>query len=222
MEKDRLQMSESFALAAMLAIVGGFLDAYSYILRGNVFANAQTGNIVLLGICFQKGEIRKGIYYLIPITAFAMGVILVEVVKKRYKKEEKIHWRQRILALEIFLLLIVGMIPLGAMDVAANILISFVCAMQVETFRKVHGHPFASTMCTGNLRSGTESFWQYFQTGDKRLCQKGMKYYGIIVCFIVGAVAGAILSENIGKQAVFICCGLLAAAMAVMVKEYRI
>ena len=46
MEEKRLQMSESFFLTAILAIVGGFLDSYSYLMRGHVFANAQTGNIV--------------------------------------------------------------------------------------------------------------------------------------------------------------------------------
>ena len=49
MEKNN-QMSESFLLASLLAIVGGFLDAYSYVCRDHVFANAQTGNIVKLGM----------------------------------------------------------------------------------------------------------------------------------------------------------------------------
>ncbi len=39
-----------FFLTAILAIVGGFLDSYSYLMRGHVFANAQTGNIVLFGV----------------------------------------------------------------------------------------------------------------------------------------------------------------------------
>ena len=41
-------MSESFLTAAFLSISGGLQDAYTYIYRGEVFANAQTGNIVLL------------------------------------------------------------------------------------------------------------------------------------------------------------------------------
>lgn len=41
-------MSESFLTAAFLSISGGLQDAYTYICRGEVFANAQTGNIVLL------------------------------------------------------------------------------------------------------------------------------------------------------------------------------
>ena len=46
--KAHKQMSEAFLTAAFLSISGGLQDAYTYLARGNVFANAQTGNIVLL------------------------------------------------------------------------------------------------------------------------------------------------------------------------------
>ena len=75
MEGKRIQMSESLFLAALLAVVGGFLDAYSYLLRGGVFANAQTGNIVLLGVYLQRGNFNMVIHYLVPIAAFAVGVV---------------------------------------------------------------------------------------------------------------------------------------------------
>ena len=47
-ENKKIPAHETFRVAALLALVGGFLDAYIYILRGGVFANAQTGNMVLL------------------------------------------------------------------------------------------------------------------------------------------------------------------------------
>ena len=50
------QMSESFKLGALLAIVGGFLDVYTYICRGQVFSNAQTGNIVLVGLSLAQSD----------------------------------------------------------------------------------------------------------------------------------------------------------------------
>lgn len=37
-------------LGVLLALVGGGLDAYTFISRGGVFAGAQTGNVVLLGV----------------------------------------------------------------------------------------------------------------------------------------------------------------------------
>lgn len=49
------QISESIGLGLLLALAGGFMDAYSYIERGQVFANAQTGNILLFGINISRG-----------------------------------------------------------------------------------------------------------------------------------------------------------------------
>lgn len=221
MEEKRLQTSESLFLAALLAIVGGFLDAYSYLLRGGVFANAQTGNIALLGVYIQKRDLSVVIHYLVPILAFAAGVVLVEIMKKVFKTQSKIHWRQRIVILEAVLLAVVGLIPLGRMDVIANVLISFVCAVQVQTFRKVHGNAFASTMCTGNLRSGTESMFQYVQTKDRMFFSKGLKYYSVIVFFIIGAVIGGLMADMAGQKSVFLCSIVLLLSGMIMVREFR-
>lgn len=56
---------------------------------------------------------------------------------------------------ELIVVLIVGLLP-QELNSIVNFSIAFVCAMQVEAFRKIRGKPFATTMCTGNLRSGTE------------------------------------------------------------------
>ena len=45
-----IQPSESLANGLLLAFAGGMMDAYTYLCRGQVFANAETGNLVLLGI----------------------------------------------------------------------------------------------------------------------------------------------------------------------------
>ena len=41
---------ENLSTGLLLAGAGGFLDAYTFVGRGGVFANAQTGNIVLLAV----------------------------------------------------------------------------------------------------------------------------------------------------------------------------
>ena len=48
--KHSKQMSESVRLGILLALSGGLMDAYSYIVRDRVFANAQTGNMLLFGV----------------------------------------------------------------------------------------------------------------------------------------------------------------------------
>ena len=59
------QVSETHLLGLLLAVVGGFLDAYTYLCRGRVFANAQTGNIVLLGVNLTEQNWNRTFYYLI-------------------------------------------------------------------------------------------------------------------------------------------------------------
>ena len=54
--KHRGQMSESFLTAVFLSLSGGLQDAYTYLFRGKVFANAQTGNIVLLSSNLMDGN----------------------------------------------------------------------------------------------------------------------------------------------------------------------
>lgn len=42
-------MSEALPTGIFLTLSGGFQDAYTYFCRGKVFANAQTGNIIMMG-----------------------------------------------------------------------------------------------------------------------------------------------------------------------------
>ena len=83
------------------------------------------------------------------------------------------------------------------------------------------GIHLTSTMCTGNLRSGTEALCQYFKTGDKTL---NKKVYDIMdyTFFIIGAVVGGFLTGRAGGSSIFICSILLAIATILMAKEFRI
>ena len=57
MIKKHIPVHETLYIGACLTFVGGFLDAYTYILRGGVFANAQTGNLVLFGVNITQGRL---------------------------------------------------------------------------------------------------------------------------------------------------------------------
>ena len=120
-------MSESFLIGSMLSIVGGFWDAYTYIARGKVFANAQTGNIVLLGLNLAKGNWHKAVLYAVPILAFVAGILIVELVRLKLQNISTFHWRQIIIAAELVIITAVAFIPYGNMDIVANVLLSFVC-----------------------------------------------------------------------------------------------
>ena len=215
------QMSESFRLGAVLALTGGFLDAYTYLIRGGVFANAQTGNIVLLSQNLFSGNWGRVLHYLFPLCAFGLGVAAAEAIRWKFQKIRAVHWRQLVLAIEILLLFAVGFFP-NEMDLLANAMVSFACAMQVQAFRKVNGYAFASTMCIGNLRSGMESLCAYGKTKDKKILRKSGNYFGIIFLFAVGAALGGHMIGYIGARTIWISCIiLLISFLCMFIKEEK-
>lgn len=213
------QMSESMILGVVLTLAGGFQDAYSYNCRGQVFANAQTGNIVLLGQNIASGNFQNAFHYLFPLLAFLAGVYLSEWVRELCKSFQKLHWRQIVLAFEIVMLAIAGLLP-QSLNVVSNVLMSFACAMQVDSFRKFRGIPCATTMCIGNMRSGTELLCRYHITKDPELKRKSLHYYFIILVFAIGAAIGAVASQKFGNPAIWIAAGLMLLGFILMfVKE---
>ena len=209
------QMSDSFRTALFIVLSGGFQDAYTYRCRDAVFANAQTGNIVLMSSHMFSGDWGICLKYLIPVASFILGTFVAENIHYRMKMYEKIHWRQLILIAEIIILFGVGFMPSG-INIAANALVSFVCAMQVQTFHKIHGHAYASTMCIGNMRSGAEELGKYVNTRDREHLHSALTYFGVIVIFAFGAGLGSLLTQVIGKKAILVSCGLLFISFCLM------
>ena len=192
------QMSESFLTAVFLSLSGGLQDAYTYLFRGKVFANAQTGNIVLLSANLMDGNWGRAVHYLVPLCDM-----------------QRLHWRQLVVLGEVLLLFLVGFLP-PALDLLANAIVSFSCAMQVQAFRKVDGYAFASTMCIGNLRSGTESLCAWWSCGAPQARKKAGRYFGVIALFGIGAGLGGALLPHLGLGTIWISCALLTAAFVVM------
>lgn len=212
------QMSESIRLGMLLAISGGFMDAYSYIERDHVFANAQTGNILLFGVHLSEGDWIMAVRYFFPVLAFVLGIAVAEAV--RTYNTPKLHWRQISVLVEAVILAGVAFIPLS-MNLFANALTSFACGVQVESFRKIRGSGIATTMCIGNLRSATQNFMDYWKTRDREKLEQSVLYYGIILCFVFGAVGGNLLISFWGQRAILCCSLMLLVVFFIMFIDYE-
>ena len=209
------QMSESFLIAGILSVSGGLQDAYTYMYRGKVFANAQTGNIVLCSVKLVEGDWSAVLHYLVPLCAFALGVLAAEKMREHFQAMQRLHWRQLVLLQEIVFLCAVGFLP-HTLDPLANALVSFVCAMQVHTFHKIHGHVYASTMCIGNLRCAAEALGEYLRGHNRASLDAAKTYFGVILVFAAGAGLGSLVTEFTDIRAIWVCCGLLLISFILM------
>lgn len=213
----KVQISDSVPCGILLALSGGSMDAYSYLFRGGVFANAQTGNLLLFGVHLSTGNLSEAFKYLWPVLAFTLGIILSDVICHQ-KEFLRIHWRQISVFIEAVLFLVVAFLS-RENNAVANAIISFACGMQVESFRKIHGNSIATTMCIGNLRSGTYYLDKYLTTRDRTFLRKAGLYFGIILSFVIGAVVESWLISRINGYAILFSTGLLAAALVLMFRK---
>ena len=202
-----------YGVSLALATVGGFLEAYTYVTRDGVFANAQTGNIARMGLNLAQGNILLTLRYLIPVIAFMAGVTL-SLQLRRLRQD----WERVILLLEIALLFLVGLIPTGSLNMLATVTVSFVCALQVESFRKFGENAFASTMCTGNLRIATEHLNRYFADKSRTELNTALQYYGIDLVFACAVLVGYWVTRAFGVRAVWFSI-LIPAALLILLRQ---
>lgn len=217
-----IQVSESLFLGVVLAIAGGFMDAYSYIYRGQVFANAQTGNMLLFGIKVSEGQGIQSVSYIFPVLAFTLGIMVSAFSRMRLKEQlYRLHWRQITVLIEALVLVAVAFIPKD-LNLIANGLTSMACGIQVESFHKIRGRGIATTMCIGNLRSGTDALCDYIEGGKIADIKKSLLYFGIIFLFVSGAVLGNGMIRILGGKAILVCAGILGIGFLMMFsKESR-
>lgn len=199
---------ERLRVGLCLTWVGGFLEVYTFLLHGGVFANAQTGNLLLLAIETSRGN-PHAVYYLLPIGAFFAGVFISEWIRNRQTAQQSIVWQHTILLVEAAVFLVIALLPKGTDDAVVIVAVAFVCAMQFNTFRKAHGLAYASTFCTGNLRSAVENlFYGVFRHHPERAKTAG-RYFSVIGAFLCGTMTGYWFVTFWGQLSILLCAAVV-------------
>jgi uncharacterized membrane protein YoaK (UPF0700 family) len=199
----------------LLTITGGIFDAYTYLLKGQVFANAQTSNVVLFGIHLASRDM-KAFHYLFPLCAFILGGFLASETRRWFEAHIKYNWEVIILLFEALFVFIIAFIPdNSSWHDASTFSISFITAVQYSAFREIKGLPFATTMCTGMLRSSADSLYEYLNNLDKAYLKRGLLYLMIIGFFAIGCSIGAIAIKYLGQYAIWLCSCLFILCIAI-------
>lgn len=211
--KKKLNVSsitvESLIFGILLASVGGFLDAYTFVGRGGVFANAQTGNIILVAVSAVNEEWKAAFTHFIPILAFIAGVMISESLRERKLKFLYKDIACTTLIIETLILFLIGFVPKTVSNDIVNIIISFVASMQYCAFKKLSGAPYATTFCTGNLRSASLAAYSALTKKDKEDFLKSMRYFIVIFSFLMGAIIGGFLTVHVGDSSVWLAVVVL-------------
>lgn len=217
--KTTLKKVPPLVLWLLLATSGGCMDAYSYLFRDQVFANAQTGNILLLGVNLSTGNFLVCSRYLCPILAFVLGIVVAYLICRL----SGVHARTAKLLVvggEIAVLFAVAFMP-QQLNVIANAMISLACGMQLEGFSEFMGKRAATTMCIGNLRSAVHHAMDYFFGHDKTQYKNAAFFIVTILFFTLGAVIGNVFVRYLGTYAIWGSCMILSVCMLLTCFSYE-
>lgn len=222
MNKDlKINSHETLRIGIILSFVGGVLDAHTFLFRNGVFANTQTGNIVLLALFLNTNNTPKTTQCILSILAFIIGVILTEFVKVKLENRDVFNYVSLTLAIEIFFLTIITAIPKNIHNTAVIVIISFICSLQTNAFKSLHKSPYSTTMCTGNLRSASSYLFSFIFKKNKKDFIICFRYFVIIASFFVGAIFGKILTNSIGVNTLLVCSLFLTLALLILILQNK-
>ena len=199
-----LPVHEQLMFCLLLTAVGGFFDAYTFVNCGGIFANAQTGNLIFVGIDLIEGNFSEVLHYSIPILSFVIGVLVSKFIETKYKELSIFKHIYMLLLTQIVALVIISIKhKYFGVDIRP-IVISFICAIQFDGFRKVNNLVFASVFCTGNLRSMSEHLYKYFILKKKESKMPFLIYLSVITVFLSGVILGAAMSKYFLHKAIIV------------------
>ena len=203
-EKSGYLVCEQKAVYALLMASGGMMGAYTYVLRGGVFCNAQTANVVVMAISFGKGEWLAGLYYLIPITAYLLGAVVSEILPSPVKRLGLLRWDTYLIIIETAALFFIGLLPLTVPNQIVQVLINFLASMQYNAFRQAEGIPMATTFCTNHIRQVGIGFAKAIRKKDYVAMRRGLIHAGMVASFFLGAMLLTALCGYWAERAIWL------------------
>ncbi|MCC6094338.1 MAG: DUF1275 domain-containing protein [Eubacterium sp.] len=186
-----------------LILVGGFYGAYTFMVRGGVFCNAQTANVVLLSMAIGSRDWSKALYLLIPISAYFMGAILSEILAKKVKQFRILRWDTILVGLEIPMVLFLGALPASAPDQICQVMLNFICSMQFNTFRQNEGIPMATTFVTNHIRQTGSNLVKAVRDKDPKASLRWKMHGSMILVFLLGGLVSTLLCEKLSVRAIW-------------------
>ena len=188
------------------------MDAYAFLAHGHVFANAQTGNVVLFAVSAAQADWAHAARHVPPVMACSLGVATAKLLGAQSHKHT---YRATLTCQTIELVTIILLLFFGSSlpDPVVVPTLSFVAALQITSFDSLGPWAFNSAMTTGNLKSATVGAVLWLKGEDRQLNQ-GKVIVAAIACvsFLVGALCGGYCTHRHPKHALLPCAILLTGA----------
>ena len=192
--KDGTLPSQRYHTFVLLMLSGGFMGAYSYFLKGGVFANAETANLLILAFNIAELNTEGIISVLYPISAFFIGTFFSQMFIEKLGR----RWIPTLLIVEIMTLISLSLLPSETPDRVFHVVIAVLSSMQFNTFRKARGVAMSTLFCTAHLRGFSASLYSAIADRKGEELKKSLYHGGLIMTFLAGGISCSLISKSLG------------------------
>jgi uncharacterized membrane protein YoaK (UPF0700 family) len=213
--------SATLQFALLLTLANGFLDSYTYLARGGVFANVQTGNVIFFALDLSEGKVSAALDHVWPILAFIGGVTLASHLKSGRVDAMLAHPLRWTMGVQAAALAVVGFVPASVPHGYVTVPISFLAAMQIGLFRSIGDLSYLPVATTGNLMRLVESGYAGFVDKDDDQVKAFWIYAALILTFAAGAVVGAFATRALHVHAIWVSAVFLAVTLGLFIVDER-
>ncbi len=215
-------VSGLLVIGCLFSVIGGYMDAFSYLAHGHVFANAQTGNVLFFSLYASGGEWAQAMRHLPPIAAFMLGVIVARLIGTHLQKHS---FRATLWCQGIELLILAGLAVSAASlpnDWIVPI-ISLVAALQNTSLSAVGPWTFNNAMTTGNIRTATSGL-VLWSLGREREKNRGNVIVSgsVFLSFLIGGLGGGLYTRYDVKHALLPCVLLVLVAFLLTLRQRKL
>ncbi|HEX7825284.1 MAG TPA: YoaK family protein [Mycobacterium sp.] len=219
---DDTERARTVWFALLLTLTNGFMDAHTFYVRGGVFANVQTGNVIFFAIDLSERKLGAAMAHVWPILAFIVGIGLASHIKSGRTDAVVTHPLRWTMAVQVIALAGIGFVPVSVAHSYVTVPIAFLAAVQMGLFRNVGDLAYLPVATTGNMMRFVESGYDGFVekvSASRRAC--GI-YGTLIIGFAGGALIGAFASRAWGAHAIWLAAGILAVTLVLFIVDERV
>jgi len=211
-----IRASHATALAALLTLATGAVDAMTFLRLGGVFSSVMTGNIVVLGASTARRDVAQCEHAALAIAGFVAGTLAGSRLVGGANRHRPV-WPQRVnLALSTELVLLLGMSvgwwlggarPAHVDQFVVLALAASAMGVRSAAVRAVGVANLSTTYLTGTLVGLVAEL-----TTDN-----GVRWRAVLmlVALFVGSASGGTLVIDAGQLAPVLPLGLLAVVLSV-------
>ena len=202
--KNKFPIQERLLVITLLSLNSGFIDGNTFLYNNERFAGMQTGNIIQAGIRLAQGKIDQMWSFLLPFMAFLLGIMAAIMLKDIFKNQTRLLIEEISLTIQLIGIFAVAIFGSYFNDTLVIMLLSFLMAMQANTFVKLRGGNVATVFTTGNSKTFATHLLKAIRTKSVDAWKDAFSYFLVIFGFFSGAAISTIASNSFNRYALLI------------------